>query len=319
MNQVQDIPQLAYHRLRFHFQAPADIVLHPYKGSPWRGLFGHALRVTFCPFKLSHCQSCLLQSQCLYLQLFESPISLTTRSISGATTYLPHPIILTPPLDWRTVIPKGEQFTSEMTLLVPSFAALPYLIVTFEKMGQRGIGKPAIPFKLISVQVSHQEQWLTLFDHQQHELLPLPPPFLPSIKSESSAQQVTLHWLTPLHLKVKQQRLNELTFEAFIQGLFRRVKHLTQLYGQEPFSCDVKPLLELASAITMIHTTLHRYIVPRVSARQQQKMQFHGLLGQVTYQGKLEPFVPWLKLGEALHIGNLTSFGFGKYQLEWHS
>ena len=76
-------------------------------------------------------------------------------------------------------------------------------------------------------------------------------------------------------------------------------------------------LIEAAAAIRVKHQALHWYEVPRFSQRQQRQMRFVGLLGSVTYQGDLDPFIPWLNLGEALHLGSLTSFGFGKYQLRW--
>ncbi|MGH8590087.1 MAG: CRISPR system precrRNA processing endoribonuclease RAMP protein Cas6, partial [Gammaproteobacteria bacterium] len=41
-----------------------------------------------------------------------------------------------------------------------------------------------------------------------------------------------------------------------------------------------------------------------------------GLLGQITYRGDLSPFLPWLALGEWMHIGGKTSFGLGRYTIE---
>jgi len=44
-------------------------------------------------------------------------------------------------------------------------------------------------------------------------------------------------------------------------------------------------------------------------------MKFGGLLGTITYAGDLEPFIPYLALGEWIHIGGKTSFGLGKYNI----
>ena len=318
MKTIPEIPPLAYYRLRFHFKAQDDLQLPAFKGSPWRGVFGHALKKTACPFRQATCQTCLLKNQCLYLNLFETPVSTTIAPISSATTHFPHPFILTPPLDQRGLIPQGDTFTTELTLLAPGFSMLPYLIITFQVMGQHGIGSSAAQFELLLVQVHHQAQWQTLFDSTQGELLALPPPaHSQALADPASSQQLTLQLLTPLHLKINQQLSNELPFQHLIQGLSRRIRHLAQLYSQTTQEINTLPLIEAAAAIRVKHQALHWYEVPRFSQRQQRQMRFVGLLGSVTYQGDLDPFIPWLNLGEALHLGSLTSFGFGKYQLRW--
>jgi hypothetical protein len=45
-------------------------------------------------------------------------------------------------------------------------------------------------------------------------------------------------------------------------------------------------------------------------------MKFGGLLGEITYRGDLTPFLPWLALGEWMHISGKTSFGLGRYTIE---
>ncbi|MCM8762553.1 MAG: CRISPR system precrRNA processing endoribonuclease RAMP protein Cas6 [Candidatus Omnitrophica bacterium] len=42
-------------------------------------------------------------------------------------------------------------------------------------------------------------------------------------------------------------------------------------------------------------------------------MRLGGFTGTITYKGNLKEFLPFIKLGEIIHIGKNTSFGLGKY------
>jgi len=44
-----------------------------------------------------------------------------------------------------------------------------------------------------------------------------------------------------------------------------------------------------------------------------QRMPFGGRLGEIAFEGDLTPFWPFLVLGEHVHVGKKTSFGFGQY------
>ena len=53
----------------------------------------------------------------------------------------------------------------------------------------------------------------------------------------------------------------------------------------------------------------------RYSSRQQQAMALGGVVGQWQLSGDLGPFMPFLKLGQWLHVGKEAAFGLGKYRL----
>ena len=44
-------------------------------------------------------------------------------------------------------------------------------------------------------------------------------------------------------------------------------------------------------------------------------MTLGGFMGSVTFKGDFGDFIPFLLLGEQVHVGKGTSFGLGKYQL----
>lgn len=313
------LPTLPYHRLQFHFRTHDPLYLPGYKGSPWRGLFGHCFKTVICPFNTSRCHTCLIRQHCHYLQVFETPASLAQRKTLNGTDHYPHPFILTPPLDRRSTIPAGETFTSELILLSPAFSLFPFLVATFDLMGKRGLGPNRSHFELANIQVQQSQDWHTLFDAQDNMLQSLPPPQHPLLPTIAPTH-LTLQLLTPLRLKSQGRFTHDLPFQLLLQAILRRLKDLITLYGSPEDNAegvtDPLTLLTPAALIDCQHSDLYWFDVKRFSSRQHRQLAFGGLEGTVTYQGDLAPFLPWLKLGEALHIGGLTSFGFGKYQIE---
>ena len=53
----------------------------------------------------------------------------------------------------------------------------------------------------------------------------------------------------------------------------------------------------------------------RYSSRQQREMTLGGAIGTWTLEGELAPLLPWLQLGERLHVGKNTTLGMGGYTL----
>ena len=49
----------------------------------------------------------------------------------------------------------------------------------------------------------------------------------------------------------------------------------------------------------------------RYSGRQETRMKLGGLVGEVTYKGEVDLFLPYLHLGEYVHVGKQSTFGNG--------
>jgi hypothetical protein len=45
------------------------------------------------------------------------------------------------------------------------------------------------------------------------------------------------------------------------------------------------------------------------------KLKMGGLVGEVTFQGELERFYPFIKLAELIHAGKGTVFGLGRFHI----
>jgi len=44
-------------------------------------------------------------------------------------------------------------------------------------------------------------------------------------------------------------------------------------------------------------------------------MKLGGVIGRIAFKGEIGEFMPFIKLGEFLHVGKGTTFGLGKYEI----
>lgn len=139
------------------------------------------------------------------------------------------------------------------------------------------------------------------------------------LQNLQSASGIRINLNTRLRLTHNNQRITHApSFEMLITRLIGRIKNLSDLYGESNLisSAEKHELIEAAKTIVLHSQNVEWSEWSRYSGRQKEWMKFGGLLGAITCQGKLEPFLPWLALGEWTHVGGKTSFGLGKYSLE---
>jgi hypothetical protein len=73
---------------------------------------------------------------------------------------------------------------------------------------------------------------------------------------------------------------------------------------------------ELAANVNVQAQHLRWHDWERYSNRQQTRMTLGGVLGRVRYVGELGPFLPYLRLGELIHVGKNSAFGLGQITAE---
>ena len=318
-DQVLDSLSIPYQRLRFRFLADTRIAISGYKGSPFRGLFGYAFKRLVCPFRSAECDTCLLKHSCLYLAVFETPSDAKQILHRTGPNRSPHPFVLTPPLDRREWIPPGDEFTAEITLMGMAMKALPHMALTFREMGSLGIGKNRAKFHLTAGEAWSRNGWV-LFYKPGGKIEPSNIPtcsFVDEAVVHTTSRSVTLRTVTPMRLKKKGRLVTDLIFQHLIGSLLRRLDDLARLYGSGPLPVDIPALIKRSETVEQRQYGMSWIDFERYSSRQNTRMRIGGLEGEVCFEGDLAPFVPWLTLGAALHVGKATSFGFGRYRLSW--
>ena len=76
-----------------------------------------------------------------------------------------------------------------------------------------------------------------------------------------------------------------------------------------------KGLIERSRNIKVKKEKLAWFDWERYSNRQDTRMMMGGFVGSITFEGDFEKFLPFLLLGEFIHVGKGTSFGLGKYEI----
>jgi CRISPR-associated endoribonuclease Cas6 len=293
-----------------------------YKGSTLRGGFGHAFKKVVCVKREKVCETCLLRGKCVYSYVFETPPPPDTSKMKKYP-YAPHPFVITPPLEAKRLYRENERLCFELTLVGKSIDFLPYFIYTFDELGKMGIGKDKGKYQLEEVRainigerskakgekVIYSGKDKTL--HNNYEIMKVddlgPFPLSPST--------LPLSFVTPTRLKYDGQLSPTLEFHILIRNLLRRISLLSYFHCGEELVLDFKGLIEEAKNIKALKENLHWQDWERYSNRQETKMKMGGFVGSVKFQGEFEKFIPFLLLGEYIHVGKGTSFGLGKYQI----
>jgi hypothetical protein len=314
---------LAFGRFTIALKPDAALRLPPYAGSMFRGAFGLALQRVVCATRTYECAPCPLRDRCVYPYVFETPPPPDTR-VMRKYSAAPHPFVLEPPAGGRIVVP-GEAFELGLTLFGRALRWLPHCIFAFERMGRVGFGSRRVPATLIGINGWVDGRLCRIYSMEEGTLagteactqtvrLPLHPPA--GGAEGHPSEQTEIEFLTPVRVKYDERLAPSLEFHILFRALLRRIAHLSYFHcGGDPSGIAFREWIELARSVRTVSSMLVWHDWTRYSQRQQETMQLGGLIGRVTFEGPLGPFLPLLRLGEVTHVGKATSFGLGQYRL----
>ena len=130
-----------------------------------------------------------------------------------------------------------------------------------------------------------------------------------------SPHSVTLQFTTPLCLEQRGRLVEEVNSEVLCRAILRRVSRLALLWCGVEWDMDYGAEIAFwRERIRCESAQLQMVEWRRYSARQGQGIPLKGFQGSLNLEGDLERARYLLKLGEFLHIGRHSVFGFGKYQ-----
>ncbi|MBL7180341.1 MAG: CRISPR system precrRNA processing endoribonuclease RAMP protein Cas6 [Pseudomonadota bacterium] len=269
--------------------------------------------------KRQECHECLLKERCIYALVFETQS--VFQPVEGSRDNSPpHPFVIEPPQTPETNFKKGSDFDFNLLLFGEVNNSLPYFVYAIDQMGKIGIGKKINmrrgQFVLKSVKYddriiySDTDQKLNTTD------------VLGTLSFNEQAAniggtfRVKVILDTPLRIKFENRLKADLPFHVLARAMLRRVSSLMHYYGNGEPDMDYRGLVERARDVSIVEADLDWFDWQRYSQRQDRAMLMGGLIGSITYEGKIGEYMPLIDFCSKVHMGKQTAFGLGKISAE---
>ncbi len=295
-------------KFQFALQTANSYGLPAFKGSTFRGKFGHVLKRTICVKQQRYCPDCELRGQCAYPYLFES--------FNEKGQNVPRPFIIEPPLTKKRHFLKDEWMYLQLILVGKAIDYLPFFVYCFDLMGQEGIGMDHGRYRVVSGRaLDTSGEQVPIYDGDSKQLLNRFPIIDLDAFRGTLQNRVTLDFYTPAQIRIKGKTCYRITFPVLLKNIIRRYQSLRYYHSngeKERYEID----WAAAEKVRVVSADLNEQHFKRYSNRQKRPVRLDGFTGKITFEGDLSPFLPWLKIGEFLHVGKGAVFGMGGYWME---
>lgn len=312
------IRAMRWARLRVTMRAEEMLHLPPYKGSTFRGAFGHAFKRVACPLR-RQCEGCAHRTVCVYVYVFETAGSSDDSAVARGSA-VAHPFVVEPPETAQGEFRPGDTLTFGLILIGRAIPLAPYFLAACREMGRLGLGRGRGRCRLERAMADDPEEpaGRQVYDGERDLMAAAVPPWSMQDLEDGAApvgDRVTLEFLTPTRLRRDADLVVRPDFATLATVLLRRVSVLAEVHCGHLPAINACEILAPAADVAVETSDLRWYDWERYSARQDARMALGGFVGRITFTGPLSPWWPLLKLGEILHVGKGTGFGLGKYRM----
>jgi hypothetical protein len=126
-----------------------------------------------------------------------------------------------------------------------------------------------------------------------------------------SNQKISISFLTPTLLKAENAIARSAEFHHLFKRLRDRINSLSTFFGGGPLSVDFAGLGLRAEQVRTVSSDVQWVERFRTSSKTHQRHELSGFTGTAVYAGDLHEFLPWLALGELVHVGKHAAWGSG--------
>jgi hypothetical protein len=306
----------------FTIQALNTIDFAGFNGSALRGGFGDILRKLTCHTGIADCSTCPSFRDCPFTRIFNVAPPENDAHFKSETQ-VPRPFIIEAMKE--RALSSGQQGKFRVGLVGAANDDFPYFVLAFQQLGKLGIGKGRGKFKLISVtsvDPMGRQLPINVFDVEQNKLFPAK---AHSVNSNdliggmnvNEVSGVRLVFDSPTHISRKGEGTQEPPqFEHIVRGILRRFSDLSALYGDGRPDLNYKELVENSKQVAISTSSIQFKCTQSFSNRKAALTPLAGITGSVDFLGDITQFMPYLVMGQWLHIGKQATFGMGQYHLE---
>ena len=307
------------YRLRFEL-VPVDPVILPRdnKANVIRGAFGTIFKQLCCGSVCQSCRDCPLRAGCAYADIFErSPPPDSCRL--SANQDIPRPFVFRPPPDSKTRYGAGESFSFELLLFGKAAKYLAYFVVAFRELTERGFGIGRARCKLRSIMIQERSKaWSQLYsDADQCVRRAAPSSTVWELMSRAThrAEKITVEFVTPTELKCDGHSVPVPEFHHLMKRLRDRISAIGCFYGNASLDIDFIGLGQRAETVRRIDYQTTWVDRRRLSTRTGQRHSIGGFVGRFQFEGDLSEFMPFIYVGEWIHVGKHAVWGNGQYHI----
>jgi CRISPR/Cas system endoribonuclease Cas6 (RAMP superfamily) len=304
------------------------------KGNMLRGGFGHVFRGLCCVPQCKDAKNCSLTETCPYKTIFEPSPPPGSERLSKYQD-IPRPFVFRAPQTQKTRFGEGDTFEFDLVLIGRALDFLPYFVLSFRELAAEGIGLNRAKCKLERVEaiepvlneMQRNECGLHVVYIAKDQLFrsngngTLKPWFESRIQMFSTANgsgaapRINIHFLTPTFLRAEGEIVRRPDFHHVFKRLRDRVNALSTFFGTGPLDVDFRGFGERAEKVSTVSSHFEWVERARTSSKTGQRHELSGFIGEATYEGDLAEFLPWLTLGELLHVGKHTAWGNGQIEM----
>ncbi|MEL6407974.1 MAG: CRISPR system precrRNA processing endoribonuclease RAMP protein Cas6 [Chloroflexota bacterium] len=283
--------------LDFDIRSETPIRFRGFPGVALRGAVFQALDVLYTGNDPSFAKS-YQTDPLLHLMMRQNKIDTITKSTVS-------PFVIRSPLH-----AEERNLTFGISLFGRARNLLPYVTSAVQAMGTNGIGTSRNKFDVLGVRQS-KDTYLSVFKDQSLKIDSWKS--VVEFSEYTRVQKINIHFLTPTTI-IQDKKLHcTPEFGVWFHRLLERILHLKSLTDADEKWIPVNDLLARAERINTIQDSTQCYGLIRYKRNSRRIVGFYG---NVQYTGDFSQLLPYIMLGERLHVGKNTVKGCGRYIVE---
>ena len=251
-----------------------------FMGSQLRGAFGYGLKKVVCINPSFKCDGCFATENCIYYDFYER------KNIYHKYRF-----------DFRL---NQDTYKYNLYLFNEATKELPYILSAIHQtITKFGFGVERKTYDFFTIKVNDK----LVYDGENFNI---PENNVMEFINDDYKDDFILKIITPIRMKKDSKLAVDIDLEDIIRSIYHKELGLSSL--------DIKKLPFEVKA--EIKKQLKWQKLSRYSNRQNTKMKIDGVIGEMRIKNIDEKSYRYLKLGEIIGVGKLTTFGLGKIEIK---